>query len=173
MELASLAYRLLIGMFLPGCIGFTAVYLNYEKVQTYINKSILCNEPSFLLFLSLCTSCLIIGYFIEGFRYITIDMILNRIFYGKKSPKYSKEMRTETDIKFYDLVYDTSYAPYQFYSNSSIALLTLLTQFGLNPKIELSQFELSLIIGIIIVLTAAAVRATYGASIRIKSKFKP
>lgn len=171
MQIAPLAYRILLGIFLPGCLALLPVYLMFENAQHYINGLLISNESSGLTLTIFFFSALILGNIVEAFRYVSFDIILNRIFYGKKSARYSKNMKSEADIKFYELVFDTSYAPYQFYLNSAIILIITLFVIITKDNIQISGNYIFIIILTIITLLGAAVRATYGASERIKSKF--
>lgn len=172
MQFAPLAYRIILGHFLPGFLALYPIALCNDFVHNFLTNVLSKEKTDIGTLLLIGISSIIIGNIIEAIRYSSFDIYLNRKFYGKNSASYSSEMKTEADIKFYELIYDTSYAPYQFYSNSAIVLLFTLIVWTFSEKIDFDWYYYVVLIIIILSLMISAVRATYGASVRILSRFK-
>lgn len=171
MKIAPLTYRVVIGYFLPGWVALLPLYELSDDIRSLVDRVVSGEPGAATSLVALSGLALIIGHILEAVRYSTLDIAINRILYGRHSAQYSRNVKSQTDLKFYDLVFETSYAPYQFYSNSFLSFGGYLISGALFDSVDLRVSDALLVLLIMSFLAIAAVRATYGASERIKSRF--
>ncbi len=171
MKAGELAYRYVIAHLLPGVLALYPVSLVVPWLGGAIGSVVTSTQSWGGSAIAVAFVSLILGLTLDAIRYISIDLVLTRVFYGSGSPKYLSRIRTEDDAKFVDGVIDGSYAYYQFYWNSAIALLGFIAVWNAGLASPPSGQVRSLCLATLMFFAVAGTRACYSAALRLSRRF--
>lgn len=172
MKVAPLAYRSVLAHLLPGFVALyplSAFVPFLRVVPVSSGQGLLAVDLGGSLML--LATALVAGLTLDAVRYVSVDIALNRVFYGRGSAKYMELLRSNADLQFYESVIDTSYAFYQFYINTALAIASSLLLWQIGWLAPLGTNGAVIALGTMSVLALAGVRAAKAGAQRIRYRF--